>query len=65
MPKRTADFTHHVWEAADRIRVCAADGVGRTTFATSLDFPVVPMTADSSCKTKAAHFPTLTLKENP
>ena len=41
------------------IRVCATDGVGRTTFATSADKPVVLPTADSFGKTKPAHFPTL------
>ena len=41
------------------IRVSATDGVGRTTFATSADKPVVLPTADSFRKTKAAQLPPL------
>ncbi len=45
------------------IRVCATDGVGRTTFATSADKPFVPLTAESFGKTKAAQLPTFILTE--
>ena len=46
------------------IRVCATVGVGRTTFATSADKPVVLPTADSFRKTKAAQLPPLMPTEN-
>jgi len=46
-----------------RIRVCATDSVGKTTFPNNANKPVVVPTADSFGKTTAAHSPSLTTME--